>query len=64
MVRSKRKRPFGRPGRRGEDSMKMDIKHRGCDNVVWIHVPQDRNQRRAVVNTETSGSLRGGEILE
>lgn len=29
----------------------MNFKQIGCDNVNWIHLAQDRDQRRGFVNT-------------
>jgi hypothetical protein len=43
------KRPLGRPRRRWEDGIKMDL-GRLAGGVEWIHLAQDRDRRRAVVN--------------
>jgi hypothetical protein len=40
-----RKRPLGRPRRRWEDSIKMDLQE-----VDWIELAQDRDRWRALVN--------------
>jgi hypothetical protein len=45
------RRPLGRPKRRWEDNIKMDIREIGFANVDWIHWAQDRDRWRAVVNT-------------
>ena len=45
------KSPLGRPRRRWEDNIKMDTKEIGWDSVDWIHLAQDRDVRRSVVNT-------------
>jgi hypothetical protein len=45
------KRPLGRPRRRWEDNMKMDLREIGIDVVNWIQLGQDRVQWRACVNT-------------
>jgi hypothetical protein len=42
------KRPLGRPRRRWEDSIKMDLQEVGMD---WIELAQDRDRWRALVNT-------------
>jgi hypothetical protein len=42
------KRPLGRPRRRWEDNIKMDLK---IDVANWIQLDQDRVQWRAFVNT-------------
>jgi hypothetical protein len=45
------KTPLGRPGRRWEDNIKMDLREIGFGDVDWIHWAQDRDRWRAVVNT-------------
>jgi hypothetical protein len=45
------KRPLGRPRRRWEDNIKMDLRERGIDGTNWIHLVQDRVQWQACVNT-------------
>jgi hypothetical protein len=46
------KRPLGRPRRRWEDNIKMDLREIGIDEANWIRLAQDRVQwRRAFVNT-------------
>jgi hypothetical protein len=45
------KRPLGRPRRRWEDNIKMDLGKIGIDGVNWIQLAQDRVQWRAFVNT-------------
>ena len=44
------KRPLGRPRRRREDNIKMDLQEvgRGGD---WMELAQDRDGRRALTNT-------------
>jgi hypothetical protein len=42
------KRPLGRPRRRWESNIKMDVIEDGMD---WINLVQDRDQWRALVNT-------------
>jgi hypothetical protein len=44
------KRPLGRPRRRWEDGIKMDLGENGWGGVEWIHLAQDRDHWRAVVN--------------
>jgi hypothetical protein len=44
------KRPLGRPRRRWEDGTKMDLREIGWGGVEWIHLAQDRNRWRALVN--------------
>jgi hypothetical protein len=45
------KRPLGRPRRRWEDNIKLDLREIGIDGVNWIRLAQDRVQWRAFVNT-------------
>jgi hypothetical protein len=45
------KRPLGRPRRRGEDNIKLDIREARIDGANWIQLAQDRAQWRALVNT-------------
>jgi hypothetical protein len=44
------KRPLGRPRRRWEDNIKMELQEVGCEGVDWIEQAQDRDRERAVVN--------------
>jgi hypothetical protein len=44
------RRPLGRPRRRWEDNIKMDLREIGFGNVDWIHWAQDRDRWRALVN--------------
>ena len=43
-------RPLGRPRRRWEDNIKMDIQEGGCGGMDWIELAQDRDRWRALVN--------------
>jgi hypothetical protein len=47
----KGKRPLGRPRRIWEDNIRMDLREIGWEGVDWMHVAQDSDQGRAVVNT-------------
>jgi hypothetical protein len=44
------KRPLGRPRRRWEDNIKMDLRKIGWGGMDWIDLAQDRDQCRALVN--------------
>jgi hypothetical protein len=44
------KRPLQTPNRRWEDGIKMDLNEVGKGGVEWIHLAQDRDRWRAVVN--------------
>ena len=50
MGRPEGKRPLGRPRRRWEDNIKMDLQEVGCWGMDWIELAQDRDRWRAVVN--------------
>jgi hypothetical protein len=45
------RRPLGRPRRRWEDNIKMDIREIGFGDVDWIHLAQNMARWRALVNT-------------
>jgi hypothetical protein len=45
------RRQLGRPRRRWADNIKMDLMEIGFGDVDWIHWAQDRDRRRALVNT-------------
>jgi hypothetical protein len=43
-------RPMGRPRRRWEDNIKMDLQEVGYGGMEWIELTQDRDRWRALVN--------------
>jgi hypothetical protein len=45
------KRTLGRPRRRWEDNIRMYLRERAWEGVDWMHLCQDKDQRRAVMNT-------------
>jgi hypothetical protein len=45
------KRPLGRPRRRWEDNIKLDLTEIGIDGSNWVQLSQDRVQWRTFVNT-------------
>jgi hypothetical protein len=45
------RRPLGRPRRRWEDNIKMDLREVGWGDMDWINLAQDRDRWRALVNT-------------
>jgi hypothetical protein len=44
------KRPLGKPRRRLEDNIIIELQEVGCGDVDWIELPQDRDRWRALVN--------------
>ena len=49
-VEIRRKRQLGRPWRRWEDTIMMDLQEVGCGCVDWIELAQDRNRWRELVS--------------
>ena len=45
-----RKSQLGRPRRRWEDNIKLDLQEVGCEGMDWIDLAQDRFRWRALVN--------------
>ena len=45
------KRPMGRPRRRWEDNIKMDLQEFGRSCGDWMGLAQDRDRWRALVST-------------
>ena len=43
------KRPLGRPRRRWEDNIKMDLQEVDCRGMDWIELAQDRDMLWALV---------------
>ena len=44
------KRPHGRPRRRWEDNIKMDLQDVGCGGMDWIELAHDNDRWRVLVN--------------
>ena len=44
-------KPQGRPRRRWEDNIKMDLEEVGCGGMDWVEQAQDRDRWRALVNS-------------
>ena len=59
------KRPLGRPRRRWEDNIKMDLQEVGGGGD-WMELAQDRDRWRALVSTvmNLGGSIKYGEFLD
>ena len=49
--RPERRRPLGRPRRRWEDNIRMDLREVGCGCVNWTELAQDRDRWRVLVGT-------------
>jgi hypothetical protein len=45
------KRLLGRPRRRWEDNVRMDLQKVGCGREDWIGLAQDRDRWRALVSS-------------
>jgi hypothetical protein len=45
-----RKRTLARPRRRWEDNIKMDLREKGRESVYWMHLAQDMDQWRTLLN--------------
>jgi hypothetical protein len=48
--KSEGRRPLGRPRRRWEDGVRMDLREIGLEGVDWIRLTQDTYRWRAVVS--------------
>ena len=44
------KKPLGRPRRKWEEHIQMDLQEVGCGGVDCIELAQDRDRRRALLN--------------
>jgi hypothetical protein len=48
--RGEGRRPLGRPRRRWEDNIKMDLQEGGWGGMDWIYMAHDRDRWQAVVS--------------
>jgi hypothetical protein len=55
---------LGKPRRTGDDNIKLDLKVIWREDVEWIHLAQDRDQRRYRMNIEPSVSIKDVQFLE
>jgi len=44
------RKPLGRPRRKWEDNIKMDLQKVRCGGMEWIELAQDRDRWRELVN--------------
>jgi hypothetical protein len=54
LVRHEGRRPLGRPRRRWEYNIKMDLQEVGGGDMDWIALAQDRDRWRALMNAVMS----------
>jgi hypothetical protein len=57
------KRPLGRPRRRWEDGIRMDLREIGWGGVEWIQLAQVRDRWWAVVNAVMNLRVSGATEL-
>jgi len=50
VLKTKRKRPLGRPRLSWDDNIKMDFQEAGCEGMGWMDLAQDSNRWRAIVH--------------
>jgi len=60
------KRPLGKPRRKWEDNIEMDLEEVGCGCMDWIELAEDRDRWRALLSAsnEPSGSIKCGQFLD
>jgi hypothetical protein len=59
------RRPLGRPMRRWEDNIRMDLREVGCGCVEWMELAQDRDVAFACeCGDEPLGSIKCGEFFD
>jgi hypothetical protein len=63
--KSERKRSLGRPRRRWENNIKMDLQEVGWWDMDWIELAQDRDRWWDLVNAVMNlrGSIKGRKFL-
>ena len=50
VVKPEGRRPLGKPRRRWEDNININLQGVGCGGMDWIDLAQDRDRWRAFVN--------------
>jgi hypothetical protein len=59
------KRPMGRPRRRWEDNIRMDLQEVGCGVMDWIGLARDNQMAgNCDCGNEPSDSIKCGEFLD
>jgi hypothetical protein len=58
------KRPLGRPRRRGEDNIEIDLQEVGYGGLDWIEVAQGKVAGTCECGNEHSGSIKCAEFLD
>ncbi|KAJ4431393.1 hypothetical protein ANN_19990, partial [Periplaneta americana] len=58
----RKERPLGKPRRRLEDNIKMDLNEVGYDAWDWINLAQDRDRCRAYARAVTSGNIKSRRL--
>ncbi|KAJ4428777.1 hypothetical protein ANN_25770 [Periplaneta americana] len=58
------KRPLGRPRRRWEDNIKMDLREVGYDDRDWINLAQDRDRWQAYVRAAMNLRYHQTQVVE
>jgi hypothetical protein len=53
-VKNLNEKTIGRPRRKQEDNIKMELEEIDCDVVDWISLVQNRDQRQALANRKMS----------
>ena len=58
------KRPLGRPKRRSEYNIKLEIQEGGCENMDWLRIGTDGGGGSCKRGNEPSAFMKCGEFLD
>jgi hypothetical protein len=58
------RRPLGRPRRRWEDNIKMDLQEVGWGGMDWVDMAQGQVAGCCECGNEPSGSIKRGEFVD
>jgi hypothetical protein len=61
---SEGRRPLGRPRRKWEDNIIMDLEKIVCEGVDWMHLAWQPVEGCCEHGNEPVGSIKGGEFLD